>query len=86
MKKVAVIQDFCSDILRYHDILSEEMMYHLSISAGLMENSVTHAGCDVLDWSTRKTAEYILKHITICSENVLDDVFFLLLKMPDTVH
>ena len=84
MDKSEIIQAFCTDILQYPGILSEEIMMNLTLSAGLVENDITHAGCDVLDWSARKTAEYIKMHIPVCSRSVLDDVYFLLIEIPGT--
>ncbi len=87
MEKVTAIKDFCTDILQYPGIHSQEVMDNLSISAGIVEGDITHEGCD--DWSLRSTADtarYIMDKLEHCSEKTQSMVYFLLIEAPDTVH
>lgn len=87
MKKVAEIKGLCSELIYNPGIHSQEIIKHLSLSAGLIENDITQEGCD--DWFERSmsdTARYIREKVTLCSNRTLDDVYFLLLEMSGTVH
>ena len=87
MKKVNAIKELCSELLYNPGIHSQEIMNHLSISAGLIESDITQEGCD--DWFERgmnETARYIREKVALCSNRTLDDVYLLLLKMSGTVH
>lgn len=84
MEKSIIIQDYCTDILNYSWI-NEEMSGNLLVAAGLVEDDITHAGCDVLGWSSRKAAEYVRENILFCSRQVQDDAYFLLMSC-NTVH
>ena len=87
MKKSMAIQEMCSEILYNPGTLSQKMMNHLSMSAGLIEHDITQEGCE--DWferSTTEAASYIRDMVPSCSERTLEDVYFLLLEMSSTVH
>ena len=87
MNKTKVIQNFCDDILQYPSILNEDIMTHLCISAGLIEDHITGQGCDVLNKNSLELASYILKHISSCSRKIQDDAYFLLVELScNTVH
>ena len=87
MEKSLIIRDFCSEILEYPVTLNEEITENLLVAAGLVEDAVTRAGCDVLDRTSMQHAEYIRRHISVCTRKVLDDVYFLLFELPgSTVH
>lgn len=87
MKKVDAIKELCSELLYDSGIHSQEIMKHLTLSAGLIENDITQEGCD--DWferSMNETARYIRGKVCLCSNKTLDDVHFLLLEMSGIVH
>ena len=55
MQKVDAIKELCSELLYNPGIHSQEIMNHLSISAGLIESDITQEGCD--DWFERSMSE-----------------------------
>lgn len=86
MEKFTIIQDYCNDILCCPWV-NEEMSGNLLIAAGLVEDDITKAGCDVMDWSSRKAAVYIRENIMFCSKKIQDDAYFLLVELScSTVH
>ncbi len=87
MQKVKAIKELCSELLYNPGIHSREFMKHMSLSAGLIESDITQEGCD--DWFERSvsdTAGYIREKVHLCSDQTLDDVYFLLLERSGTVH
>ena len=83
MKKSEIIKALCNDLLQYPGvlILTEDMMNHLCISAGLIEDHVTGRGCDVLGKTVSELAQYIERHISFCSKKIQDDAYFLLIEL-----
>jgi hypothetical protein len=87
MQKVNAIKELCSELLYNPGIHRQEIMNHLSLSAGLIESDITQEGCD--DWferSMRETAGYIREKVSLCNNRTLDVVYFLLLEMSGTFH
>ena len=86
MKKLTIIQDYCSDIICCSWI-SDEMSQNLLVAAGLVEDAVTRAGCDVFGKTSLELALYIRENITFCSKKIQDDTYFLLIELSrNTVH
>ena len=87
MEKSAIIQDFCSEILEYPVTLNEEITENLLVAAGLVEDDITKAGCDVLGKSTLEHAQYIRENIMFCSKKIQDDAYFLMIELScNTLH
>jgi hypothetical protein len=87
MQKVDDIKKLCSELLYNPATHDQEIMKHLRLSAGLIESDISEEGCD--DWFERsmsETAMYVRKKVSLCSNRTLDDVYFLLLEISETLH
>jgi hypothetical protein len=87
MRKVNAIKELCSELVYNSEIHNQKIKNHLSLSAGLIESDITQEGCD--DWSERsmcETAGYIREKVSLCSEQTLEDVYFLLVEISRTYH
>ena len=80
MEKSIIIQDYCSDILCCSWI-NEEMSDNLLVAAGLVEDDITKAGCDVLGKTSLELASYIRDHIASCTKEILDQAYCLLIEL-----
>lgn len=86
MQKTKIVQDYCNDILCCSWI-NEEMSDNLLVAAGLVEDDITHTGCDVLGKTASELARYIRENISFCSKKIQEDTYFLLVELScNTVH
>lgn len=86
MERSTIIQDYCADIICCSWI-NEKMLDNLLVAAGLVEDDITKAGCDVLGKTVSELALYIGENIAFCSRKIQDDAYFLLIELScSTVH
>jgi glycine cleavage system aminomethyltransferase T len=77
MQKIDAIKKLCSEFISKSGIHSQDIRDYLCISAGIVEDDITHEGCD--DWflrSTADTAKYIMDKLEYCSEESQSKVYF----------
>lgn len=85
-EKIQEIIVMCNNVILSISAQGEGIIDNFTISAGLIEGDVTRNGCDVLDMTRREAARYVRRHIRSCHNSTVNDVYCLLVEIPEIVH